>query len=184
MGGDATARALRCPGVRAWPCGAVDGVRGARQDARMTADSSPLRPSPTALQPEEQELVARIEAALQAQDGERPRACLFSLAQQRENLDRFADLLARYPSPLEEQVLDGRRRGLDTLVEAGVDDLRITNVDCTPNIVGDINGDGSVNGSDLSILLGSWGSNNPAADLDRDGVVGGTDLATLMSNWR
>lgn len=84
----------------------------------MTADSSPLRPSPTALQPEEQELVARIEAALQAQDGERPRACLFSLAQQRENLDRFADLLARYPSPLEEQVLDGRRRGLDTLVEA------------------------------------------------------------------
>jgi hypothetical protein len=71
-----------------------------------------------------------------------------------------------------------------SLVEAGVDDLKITNVDCTPNIVGDINGDGSVNGSDLSILLGSWGSNNPAADLDRDGVVGGTDLATLMSNWR
>jgi aminopeptidase S len=71
-----------------------------------------------------------------------------------------------------------------SLVEAGVDDLKITNVDCTPNIVGDINGDGSVNGSDLSILLGSWGSNNPAADLDRDGVVGGADLATLMSNWR
>ena len=71
-----------------------------------------------------------------------------------------------------------------SLVEAGVDDFKITNVDCTPNIVGDINGDGTVNGSDLSILLGSWGSNNPAADLDRDGVVGGADLATLMSNWR
>ncbi|MGE3172597.1 MAG: hypothetical protein AB7O97_08205 [Planctomycetota bacterium] len=37
---------------------------------------------------------------------------------QAENLDRFGDLLARYPSPLQEQRLGERRRGLDTLVTA------------------------------------------------------------------
>ncbi|MEY3142919.1 MAG: hypothetical protein RLY21_1412 [Planctomycetota bacterium] len=77
-----------------------------------------------------------------------------------------------------------RDLGTGSLVEAGIDDLKITNIDCTPDIVGDINGDGSVNGSDLSVLLGAWGSNNPAADLDGDGVVGAKDLATLMSNWQ
>jgi len=37
---------------------------------------------------------------------------------QAQNLDAFGALLARYPSPLEEQTLGGRRRGLETLVAA------------------------------------------------------------------
>lgn len=40
------------------------------------------------------------------------------IVQHASNLDLFGELLARYPSPLEEQRLGGRRRGLDTLVEA------------------------------------------------------------------
>ena len=77
-----------------------------------------------------------------------------------------------------------RDLGTGSLVEAGIDDFKITSIDCAADIVGDINGDGSVDGTDLSILLGSWGSNNSAADLDGDGVVGAKDLATLMSNWQ
>jgi len=49
---------------------------------------------------------------------------------------------------------------------------------------GDVNGDGVVNGSDLTELLGAWGPCTQCApDIDRDGLVGGTDLTTLLSNW-
>ena len=76
-------------------------------------------------------------------------------------------------------------RDLDagSIVEAAIDDLKITNVDCTADIVGDINGDGVVNGADLSVLLGAWGSTLSAADLDGDGVVGASDLALLLGAW-
>ena len=96
----------------------MDAAASRRQDAWMTASeseppSAPLQP----LQPEELELVTRLEAALQQVPGERARASLASIHAQRRSLERFAELLAMYPSPLEEQVLDGRRRGLDTLVD-------------------------------------------------------------------
>lgn len=49
-------------------------------------------------------------------------------------------------------------------------------------VVGDINGDGRVDGGDLAALLSGWGGGG-AADLDGSGVVDGLDLATLLSNW-
>jgi hypothetical protein len=33
------------------------------------------------------------------------------------------------------------------------------------------------------MLLGAWGTNDPAADLDDDGIVGGADLAILLGAW-
>lgn len=48
---------------------------------------------------------------------------------------------------------------------------------------GDINGDGAVDGLDLGLLLGAWGSNDPSADLDGDGFVGGSDLGILLGAW-
>ncbi|MFM1936805.1 MAG: Dockerin type domain [Planctomycetota bacterium] len=51
-------------------------------------------------------------------------------------------------------------------------------------VVGDLNGDGLVNGQDLGILLGAWGpSAGSPADLDGDGVVNGQDLGVLLGNW-
>lgn len=54
-------------------------------------------------------------------------------------------------------------------------------------IPGDLNGDGIVNGADLTILLGCWGTvTTPAcapADLNADGNVNGTDLTVLLGNW-
>jgi Metallo-peptidase family M12 len=45
----------------------------------------------------------------------------------------------------------------------------------------DLNGDGTVDATDLAILLGAWGT--PAADLDGDGTTSGPDLAILLGAW-
>lgn len=47
--------------------------------------------------------------------------------------------------------------------------------------IGDLNADRTVNGADLGILLGAWGT--PDADLDADGNTGGSDLGLLLGRW-
>lgn len=49
--------------------------------------------------------------------------------------------------------------------------------------VADIDGDGSVGGSDLSTLLSAWGASGGAADLNDDRSVDGFDLSELLSKW-
>jgi len=50
-------------------------------------------------------------------------------------------------------------------------------------ILGDLNGDGIVDGADLGILLGNWGRRGGLGDLNGDGVVDGADLGILLGNW-
>jgi hypothetical protein len=70
-----------------------------------------------------------------------------------------------------------------SVVEAAVDSVRIERTACAGN-PSDINGDGSVNGKDLTILLGSWGAcAGCAADLNGDGIVDGADLTQLLGEW-
>ncbi len=47
----------------------------------------------------------------------------------------------------------------------------------------DLNGDCTVNGADLGLLLSEWGDRPSAADLTFDGVVDGADLGVLLSSW-
>ena len=49
----------------------------------------------------------------------------------------------------------------------------------------DINGDGSVNGADLALVLASWGEPclGCAADVNQDGQVNGADLALILAGW-
>jgi hypothetical protein len=47
----------------------------------------------------------------------------------------------------------------------------------------DLNGDGSVNGADLGIVLSLWGQRGTIADLDGDGIVAGGDLGLLLASW-
>jgi hypothetical protein len=54
---------------------------------------------------------------------------------------------------------------------------------CGTPCQGDVNGDGVVDGGDLGLLLGIWGSVYPPADFDGDGVIGGADLGALLSGW-
>lgn len=51
--------------------------------------------------------------------------------------------------------------------------------------IGNLNGDAAVDGTDLSILLSSWGacSSSCPADIDRDGLVHGADLGLLLTAW-
>ncbi len=52
-----------------------------------------------------------------------------------------------------------------------------------PPIPGDLDGDGHVGPTDLAILLGAWGTADPAADFDGNGTVGAADLAILLGYW-
>lgn len=56
-----------------------------------------------------------------------------------------------------------------------------------PACPADLNGDGSVNGQDLGILLGAWGTcvdpGSCPADLNADGSVNGQDLGILLGSW-
>ena len=54
---------------------------------------------------------------------------------------------------------------------------------CPVDCPGDINGDGIVDGADLSTLLGAWADSGGPADIDGSGLVDGADLATLLGDW-
>ena len=47
----------------------------------------------------------------------------------------------------------------------------------------DFNHDRVVNGLDLAMLLGAWGSNERFIDIDESGAIDGADLAILMGEW-
>lgn len=69
-----------------------------------------------------------------------------------------------------------------SVVEAAVDDVQVFTFDCTPATLGDINGDGIINGADLGALLQNW--NLPgASDLNGDGTTNGSDLGLLLAEW-
>ena len=49
--------------------------------------------------------------------------------------------------------------------------------------VGELNGDGYVDGADLGILLSNWGSDAEFYDLNGDDTTDGKDIGILLANW-
>ena len=47
----------------------------------------------------------------------------------------------------------------------------------------DFNGNNSVDGPDLAILLTAWNSSSSQYDLNNDGIITGADLAVLIGHW-
>jgi hypothetical protein len=47
----------------------------------------------------------------------------------------------------------------------------------------DLDRNGVVEGGDLAILLGAWGSGSAAQDITGDGLIDGSDLATMLGAW-
>ncbi|MCA9286480.1 MAG: hypothetical protein KDA22_14745 [Phycisphaerales bacterium] len=74
--------------------------------------------------------------------------------------------------------LDGGADGVDATVD--VDDVVVAPTGPS----GDLDGDGTVGGADLGLLLGAWGPCPAcAADLDGNGMVDGADLGLLLAQW-
>ncbi len=92
--------------------------------------------------------------------------------------------IASFMTPTNAMRLRFQARDLDagSLIEAGVDDLRIFGFNCTSPRPADINNDGVVNGTDLTFILSQWGGSG-SADINGDGTVGGPDLTILLSDW-
>jgi hypothetical protein len=59
----------------------------------------------------------------------------------------------------------------------------VFSLECEAPLLGDLNEDGMVDGADLGILLGAWGTDNSTADLNDDGNVDGADLGIMLGEW-
>ncbi len=77
--------------------------------------------------------------------------------------------------------------GTLSVVEGGVDGVKILIINCGTDCVGDINGSSTVDVADLLAVISAWGAcadpNNCPADLNNDDNVNDTDLLTVITNW-
>lgn len=77
--------------------------------------------------------------------------------------------------------------GLNGLISAAdyptTGEGRIVKFVPSPAFPADVNGDGTVNGLDVAIVLGNWGLTNRAGDADGNGIVAGEDLTIVLGNW-
>lgn len=74
-------------------------------------------------------------------------------------------------------ILDATAPAAD--LEVDFDNVQL---DASPaTVLGDLNGDGLVDGADLGLLLGAWGT--PGADLNGDGTTDGADIGALLAGW-
>ncbi|MBL9147403.1 MAG: hypothetical protein JNM94_01785 [Phycisphaerae bacterium] len=69
--------------------------------------------------------------------------------------------------------------GWDNITPADLEPLGTSVPDC----LGDLNGDGVVDGADLALVLGAWGNGAGLADIDENGIVDGADLAIVLGSW-
>lgn len=86
------------------------------------------------------------------------------------------------PTDVDAQITLFKPGGFGTPLAAFVDGVAPQD---PPSTLGDLNGDGYVNVSDLLILLGAWGECGKTcpADLNDDGWVDVSDLLIMFANW-
>ena len=100
------------------------------------------------------------------------------------DLDDFQSFLSVYEGVIE----DCNNNGVTDLQEILLGQLPDANNDgisdvCSPACPGDLDNSGEIDGADLGLLLGAWGTSDPAADLDSSGDVDGADLGLLLGGW-
>ena len=88
--------------------------------------------------------------------------------------DCNSDGIVDYGQILSGQLIDANSNGIPDICD----------VDPCP---GDISGNGAVDGVDLSVLLGVWGTDGSGgefdADVTNDGIVNGADLTIILGGW-
>lgn len=100
--------------------------------------------------------------------------------------------VADFVSPTDQIRIRFRARDLSpgSIVEAGVDDVRLEFVVCAPppaSCPGNANGDGLVDFQDISSVLANWGADygggTGPGDADESGVVNFDDVTSVLTNW-
>ncbi len=89
----------------------------------------------------------------------------------------------RFPAPDSDQIrvrFIASDLGSGSIVEAGVDDLRIEALGCSETSA-DINGDGSLNFLDVSQFLSLFGVQDPIADFNNDGQWNFLDVSAFLA---
>lgn len=74
-----------------------------------------------------------------------------------------------------------RLGGVSGPTPGGAGTLTVTCIPSAPPCPADLSNDDVVDGADLAVVLGSWGS--PGADLNGDGTTDGADLAAVLGSW-
>ena len=58
---------------------------------------------------------------------------------------------------------------------------------CAPGVACDcffdLNGDETVDGAELTVVLAAWGTSGPEGDINDDGMVDGTDVTLILAAW-
>ena len=75
---------------------------------------------------------------------------------------------------------DGATGSVDLLAQRIGDDRTVGG---NPTEPADLNGDGVVDGTDLTIVLAAWGTADATADINDDGSVDGVDLTIILAGW-
>jgi hypothetical protein len=75
--------------------------------------------------------------------------------------------------------------GSGSVVEAGIDAFAVSVFECEGACVGDLDGDGDTDHSDLGILLADWGctGGDCPGDVNGDGNTDQADLGVLLADW-
>ena len=72
----------------------------------------------------------------------------------------------------------------DNRIEAGIDAVEIIGIICDEvPCPADANGDGSVDVTDILMVISDWGMSNSPADVNVDGVVDVSDILQMISAW-
>jgi hypothetical protein len=87
------------------------------------------------------------------------------------------------PSKITATVPSGSQTGYISINQGQALSPTVFTVTAPTTKVGDLNSDGVVNITDLSILLSSWNTTNSTADINKDGTVNILDLSILLSNY-
>lgn len=99
-----------------------------------------------------------------------------------EDLEAFLEV---YEGPREDCDADGRLDVLQIAIGDAVDEDLDGRIDGCEDSAGsaDLNGDGRVDGEDLTLLLGWWGTDWKPGDFDGNGTIDGADLLVILSGW-
>ena len=70
----------------------------------------------------------------------------------------------------------------NSLTEVAIDDIMVQRIECeADDCPADLNGDGSIGGADLGLLIAAWGTDG--GDLNGDGITNGADLGLMIAEF-